>query len=183
MKTKVAAIMLVAIAITASLGASAFTTGTVTRSSDVNVVTDDVGLIGLSDGTSGDLVTMNSTGALDINFTTSGADGVNTAAHFELGDPASPTTQTAFNVTNNDDTSHDLTIEYTGAGGTADADENIQFQVYNGTGSKVATVSEETTSQTITGAASGATYYVVVVVDTHGLDSTADLSGTLKISA
>ncbi|WP_167768573.1 hypothetical protein [Haloarcula amylovorans] len=180
---KIAAVAMVVIAITATLGASAFTTGNVTRSSNVDVVTDDQGLIALSDGTSGDLVMQNTSGALNIDFTAGGAGGVNTNAHFELGNPSDPTNQSAFNISNLDAESHDLTVSYTGAGGTSDTDKNIQFQIYDNAGTQVGTVSEESTSASITGASSGTTYYVVIVVDTHGLDSTDNLSGTLEVSA
>lgn len=183
MRLKIAGVAVVVIALLVTLGASAYTTGSVTRSSNVNVVTDDQGLIALSDGTSGGLVAQNSTGALAIDFTNGGASGVNTAAHFELGNPSDPTNQSAFNISNLDAETHDLTVTYSGAGGTSDTDANIQFQIYDSTGTQVATVSEESTSATITGASSGATYYVVIVVDTHGLDSTVDLSGTLEVSA
>ena len=183
MRLKLATVAVAVIAITATLGVSAYTTGSVDRSSSVNVVTDDAGLIGLADGTSGNLVQQNSTGALDIDFGRNGATGVNTAAHFELGNPSDPTNQSAFNVTNNDGEAHDLTIEYTGVTESQDTDANIEFQVYDSTGTSVGTVSEESTSLTITGASSGATYHVVIVVDTHGLDTNADLSGTLTVSA
>lgn len=182
MRLKLAAVAMVAIAVTATLGVTAFTTGSVARSSNVDVVTDDKGLIALEDGTSGDLVAQNSTGALSIDFTAGGAGGVNTEAHFELGNPADPTNQSAFNVTNLDAETHDLTVKYTGAGGTSDTDANIQFQIYDSGGTQVGTVSEESTSTTISGVASGTTHYVVIVVDTHGLDSTADLSGTLEVA-
>lgn len=183
MSKKILMIAAVVIAVTATLGVSAYTTGSLDRSSNVNVVSDDAGLIGLADGTSGSLVQQNTTGALTIDFTRGGASGANTAAHFELGNPSDATNQSAFNITNNDAETHDLTVEYTGAGGTGDTDANIQFQVYDSTGTQVATISEESTSTTLTSVSSGTTYYVVIVVDTHGLDTTADLSGTLKVSA
>lgn len=183
MQTRILTVAMVVIAISAVVGMSAYTTGNVTRSSNVNVVSDDVGLIGLEDGTSGDLVQQNASGALTVDFSRAGGTGVNTAAHFELGNPSDANNQSAFNITNNGGTARDLTIAYNNAGGTSDADANIQFQVYDGTGTQVATVSEESTSATITGVASGTTHYVVIVVDTNGLDSTADLSGTLKVSA
>lgn len=183
MRLKTASVALLVIAVVAAFGATAYTTGSVERQSNVDVVSDDVGLIGLEDGTSGDLVKQNSTGALTVDFTRSGASGVNTDATFELGDPADPTNATAFNVTNNGGSSVDLTVEYTGVSESMDADANIEFQVYDSGGTQVATVSEESTSATINGVASGSTHYVVIVVDTHGLDTTVDLSGTLKISA
>jgi len=183
MQTRILTVAMVVIAVSAAVGMSAFTTGNVTRSSNVNVVTDDSGIIGLTDGDSGDIVQQNSTGALTIDFTRTGAGGVNTAAHFELGVGGAP--GKAFNITNNDATTRDLTIEYTGAGGTSDTDNNIEFQLWTGgsTPTQEATVSEESTSATITGVSSGQSYAVVIVVDTRGLGSSADLSGTLKITA
>jgi len=183
MRLKTASIALLVIALVAAFGATAYTTGNLSRDSNVNVVSDDVGLIGLEDGTSGDLVKQNTTGALTIDFTRSGASGVNTAATFELGDPNDPTNATAFNISNNGGATVDFTIEYTGVSESQDTDANIQFQVYDSGGTQVATVSEESTSATVTGVTSGSTLYVVMVVDTHGLDSTVDLSGTLKVSA
>ncbi|MFB6303371.1 MAG: hypothetical protein ABEH78_10995 [Haloferacaceae archaeon] len=173
---------LVVIALTATIGATAFTTASLSRDANVNVVSDDKGLLALTDGTSGGLVAQNATGALNVDFTAGGAGGVNTNATYELGNPSDPTNQTAFNITNQDAESHDITVKYTGAGGTSDTDANIEFRIYDSTGTKVATVSEESTSATISGVASGTTHYVVIVVDTHGLDSTADLSGTLEVA-
>lgn len=176
--------LLTVLVVAASLivGASAFTTGSVERTSSVNVVADSSGLIGLEDGTSGDLVYTNSTGALSIDFTQGGASGANSAARFKLGSTGDPANHSAFNITNNDATAHDITVEYTGAGGTSDADANLEFRIYDSTGTEVATVSEESTSATITGVASGATHHVVVVVNTHGLGSSSDLSGNLNVS-
>jgi hypothetical protein len=182
MSKNILAIAMVVVAVTATLGVSAYTTGSVDRSSNVNVVNDDVGLIGLEDGTSGNLVSQNATGALTIDFTNASASGANTAAHFELGNQSNATNQSAFNVTNNDDEARDFSFEYT-ASDSQDADANIEFQIYNDTGSKQVTVSEESGAVSLSGVASGETYYVVIVVDTHGLGTSADLSGTLKVSA
>lgn len=176
--------LLTVLVLAASLlvGASAFTTGSVERTSSVNVVTDSSGLIGLEDGTSGDLVYTNGTGALNVDFTRGGASGVNSAARFTLGSTSDPTNHSAFNITNNDATTHDITVEYTGAGGTSDPDANIEFRIYDGSGTKVAAVSEESTAATVTDVASGTTYHVVIVVDTYGLGSGSDLSGNLNVS-
>lgn len=182
MRYKIAGVTMAVIIVAAALGASAYTSGTVERSSNVNVVNDDTGLLALEDGTSGGLVFQNSSGALEIDFTKGGAGGVNPEAHYELGNPSDATNQSAFNITNLDAESHDLTVSYTGAG-AGDADDNIQFQIYNDAGTQVATVSEETTSATLSGVASGNTHYVVIVVDTYGVDNTTDLSGTLQVSA
>ncbi|WP_254534839.1 hypothetical protein [Halomarina litorea] len=173
---------MVLIIVAATLGASAYTSGTVERSSNVNVVNDDTGLLALADGTSGPLVFQNASGALEIDFTKGGAGGVNAESHYELGNPSDAINQSAFKISNLDAESHDITVSYTGAG-AGDADANIEFQIYDSSNTQVATISEESTSDTITGAAAGATYYVVIVVDTNGVTSSTDLSGTLTVSA
>lgn len=182
MRIKIATLMIAVVVVSATLGASAFTTGNLSRSSSVNVVSDDVGLIALDDGDSGGLVYMNGD-QLAIDFTQGGASGANVEATFKLGDPNDPTNHTAFNITNQDKQSHDLTVEYTGAGATGDNTDNIQFKIFDSAGSEVGTVTEESTSAEITGVNSGDTLYVVVVVDTTGLSGTDDLSGTLTVSA
>lgn len=179
---KIGVLALVIVVASASFAATAFTTGSVDRQANVNVVNDDIGLIALADGTSGGLVFQNASGALEIDFTAGGAGGVNTAAHYELGDPSNANTSYAFNITNLDDESHDFTLSYSGSD-TEDGDSNIQFQVYNSTGAQVGIADEEGSSATLTGVASGQTHYVVIVVDTHGLTNSTDLSGTLTVSA
>jgi hypothetical protein len=181
-KHKIGVFVIALVVLSTAVAATAFTSGSVERQANVNVVSDDAGLIGLSDGTSGDLVYQNSTGALDIDFTAGTANGANTEGHFELGNPSDAPNQSAFNVTNNDAEAHDMTFDYTLDGSEGqDTDANIEFQIYDSTGTQVGTISEE--SGTFTqNVASGDTLYVVVVVDTHGLDDTADLSGTLDVS-
>ena len=183
MRTKIAVLAVAVIAISATLGASAYTTGNVSRTASIDVVSDDVGLIALSDGTSGDLVSQ-SGDQLTIDFTAGSAGGVNGDAHYELGDPTDATNRTAFNISNLDAEAHSLTVEYSGVTGDAlDGSANIEYQIYDESGSSVATVSEESTTATINEVASGETLYVVMVIDTNGLGSTADLSGTLTVSA
>lgn len=185
MRVKIAALALAVIAISAAVGASAFTTGNVSRSASVDVVSDDAGLIALSDGTSGGLVSQASDGKLSIDFTSGGAGGVNPDATYQLGNPSDPTNQTAFNISNLGAESHDLTVSYENvdAGATGDGTTNIQFQVYDSTGTQVATISEESTSATVSGVASGETLYVVMDIDTTGLTNSTSLSGTLNVSA
>lgn len=182
MQLKMVALTMTLILVAAAFGTTAFTSGTVERSANVNVVNDDTGLLALADGTSGPLVYQNSSGALEIDFTKGGAGGVNAESHYELGDPANPVSENAFTLSNLDAESHDIALSYTGAD-AGDADANIKFRVFESGGTEVATVSEESTSATISGAASGSTYYAVIVVDTHGVSSSTDLSGTLKVSA
>ncbi|WP_267641121.1 hypothetical protein [Haloarchaeobius amylolyticus] len=164
------------------VGASAFTTGAVERSANVQVVPDSSGLIGLEDGTSGNIVSTNTSGALSIDFAQGSATGVNAEAYFEVGNPNDAVNGSAFNITNNDGQSHDITVSYTPVA-TGDTSENVQFRIYDSTGALVTTVSEENTSQTIQTVASGATHHVVIVVDTKGVSSGTDLSGTLNVSA
>ena len=182
MRTKLTVLAVAIIAVSATLGASAYTTGSVSRSANVNVVSDDAGLIALADGTSGDIVTQTSGGELSIDFAVGTASGVNPNAQYEVGDTTDPTTNAAFTVSNLDSQSHSLTLAYTGAGATGNGADNVQFQVYNSTGSSMGTASEEN-SLTLSNAASGSTYHVVMVVDTTGLDNSTDLSGTLEVSA
>lgn len=185
MRLKVAAIMMAVIAISAAFGASAYTTGSIDRSSTVDVVTDTNGLIGLTDGNSGDLV-YTSGGKLTIDFSNAGisASGVNPDANFTLGNASAPTTTYAFTMTNQDSVAHDLTLSYTASDNTVTGDgtDNIKFLVYDSTGSSLGTASEETALD-LTSTASAATVYVVVVIDTTGLTDTNNLSGTLKVSA
>ena len=183
MKAKLAILAIVVLVASATLGAMAYTTGSVSRSVSADVVTDDTGLISLQAGQSG-LVYQKNSGALTVDFTNKAtAGGVNVDAKFEIGDTANANSSYAFNVTNLDAESHDFTFDYSGTtNATTDTDPNIQFKVYDAAGNEVGMASEEGASGLVTISA-GETVYVVVVVDTHGLDSTADLSGTLKISA
>lgn len=181
-KIKVGVLVTTLILVSATLGATAYTTGSVSRTANANVVTDDAGLIALESGTVGGIVQQNSSGALAIDFTAGNAQGVNTEAHFELGNPTDANNSYAFNVTNLDAEAHTFSFSYSGVTNDSDADQNIQYQLYDSSGTSLGTVSEESdvTGQTIT---AGETVYVVMVIDTHGLNSTADLSGTLQISA
>lgn len=175
---------LIMVAATA-VGASAFTAATVDRQADTDVVADENGLIGLTDGNSGNLVFQDAaTDQLVIDFTNGSADGANTDARFELGNPNSASTSQAFTVTNNDDEAHAINVSYVLDADDGNADANYEFQIYNGD-SLVGTVTEEGAS-VVLNAAAGQSYNVVVVVDTgHStatLTSTADLSGTLSFN-
>lgn len=181
-KLKVGVLVVLMIASSAALAASASTTVSMDRSSNVDVVTDSNGLIALESqsGPSTGVVQQNSSGALSIDFARDSATGVNPSATFEVGNQSEPVNSYAFNLTNQDATSHDVTLGYTGA--DQNTDPNIEFQVYNSTGSSVGTVDEEGTTVTHT-LNSGEEAYVVIYVDTHGLTDAADLSGTLTIDA
>jgi hypothetical protein len=167
-----------------SVGTSAFTTAEVDRQANVDVVADDAGLLGLTDGNSGNLVYQNSSDQLAIDFTNGTADGANTDAKFVLGDPENPGSSQAFIITNNDAESH--TIEATYNANTDDAQnaENLKFEIYDG-GSLKTTIKASSDSAVTWEAPADSSYDVVVTVDTgHDsaavLQSDADLSGTLE---
>lgn len=169
-----------------SVGTSAFTSATVERQANADVVTDTNGLLGLADGNSGNLVYENSEDQLEIDFENGTALGANTDALFKLGNPAAPGTSQAFQVTNNDAESHQITAAYTPDADDGNSASNIEFRVYDDANSLVGTVDEE--GQTVSmDAAADQSYNVVVVVDTgHGgadtLTSVDDLSGTLAFT-
>jgi hypothetical protein len=166
-----------------SVGTSAFTTAEVDRQANVDVVADDVGLLGLTDGNSGNLVYQNSSDQLAIDFTNGSADGANTDALFRLGDPADPSGSQAFIITNNDAESHVINASYNANTGDASTPENLKFEIYDSGGNNVGTISAsgETASWD---ASANTAYNVVVTVDTgHSttvLTSGDDLSGTLE---
>lgn len=175
----VAGILLVA---GVTVGTSAFTTADIDRQADVNVVADQQGLLGLTDGSSGNLVYQNSNDQLAIDFTNGSAQGANTDALFRLGNPNDVTNSQAFIVTNNDGEDHQIDAAYTGSDSVT-AEDNLRFEVYDSTGTSVGTISASGTNATWS-ATQNTEYYVVITVDTgHSADlvtSSEDLSGTLE---
>lgn len=176
---------LIMVAATAA-GASAFTAATVDRQANTDVVADENGLVGLTDGNSGNLVFQDaSTDQLVIDFENGTATGANTDARFELGNPDSASTSQAFQVRNNDDEAHAVNVSYALNADDGNADANYEFQIYDSSDSLVGTVTEEGAT-VVLNAAAGQSYNVVVVVDTGHttttLTSTSDLSGTLSFN-
>ena len=171
---------------TVSIGASAFTAATVERSANVDVVADSEGLLALTDGDSGNLVSQDgSTEQLGIDLESGTAAGANPNATFELGNPAAPTTSNAFTIENQDAEQHQINVEYTGA--DTNSEDNLVFEIYDSTGTSVGTVTEEGTTASFTAPATD-TFYTVVTVDTGGgsaatdLTSASDLSGTVSFT-
>lgn len=173
------------------IGAAAYTSASVDRSATIDVVTDDTGLIGLGTGTSGDLIAHNN-GALAIDLTAGTASGANVESTFTFGDEADAANAYAFTVTNNDTAGRDVTLDYALTNTDPDSNNpNVQFKVYDNTGAAVETdtngntisIADESASYTITSAGAGTAYHVVLTIDTTNLDSTADLSGTLSVTA
>ena len=169
-----------------SVGTSAFTSATVERQANADVVTDSDGLLGLTDGNSGNLVYEDTQDQLAIDFENGTALGANTDALFELGDSNNPGTSQAFKLANNDDESHQVTAAYTLDADDGNTASNMEFRVYDDTGTLVGTIDEE--GQTVSmDANAGESYNIVIVVDTgHGttgtLTSVDDLSGTLAFT-
>lgn len=188
-RTKITIVVIAAMLLTGTgvIAASSFTTATLTRDTNIDVVSDADGVIALTDGNSGSIVTVDgTTGELQIDFAVGSATGVNVDSRYELGDPDDPS-QRAFNITNQDSVSHDITLNYTvsdGTSGVGDGESSVQFLVFDASGTQVASEDEESGDATFT-AASGETFAVVVVVDTTmaGVDQSSDLSGTLNVTA
>ena len=168
-----------------SVGTSAFTTAAIDRQANVDVVADEAGLLGLTDGTSGELVFQNGEGQLGIDFTAGTAGGANTNALFELGNPDDPTNSQAFIITNNDVEDHVINTEYRANTTDATTEDNLKFEVYEGSGTLVDTISASGATASWE-ATANTDYYVVVTVDTGYssdlLGPDADLSGTLGFS-
>jgi len=179
-KTSVAALLVGLLVASSFVGAAAFTNASVDRSASIDVVNDEDGIIGLAPGSTS-VVTMNS-GELTIDAAVGDAKGINTEATMEIGDSANPSTTYAFNVTNNAGKQKSFEMGYAVSGTDSDASDDVTFTVYKSDGSQVTTISEESGTKSFT-IDSGATYYVVVSLDTTGNPTGDDLSGTLTITA
>jgi len=165
----------------AIFGASAFTSAEVVRDSTIGVEADNNAIISLAPGTVGDSVTLNNNGELQINATPGSSSGVNVGANFTYGDNASPTTSYAFSITNADSEQRDISLAYNNVANNQGVSDAVEFEVYDSSGAHVGTVtSQNDVTNTFT---SGSTYYVVMELHTQGLDSGADLSGDLVITA
>lgn len=186
---RVGVIAVVLLLSTGMIGASSFTTATLERDTSIDVVADDKGVIALIDGDSGAVVQQQSNGELTIDFTVGSASGVNVNSTYELGNPNwndASSDEEAFNITNQDGVSHTITLNYTvdSGDGVGDGATSVEFQVYDSSGTNVATEDEESGDASFT-ASSGETFATVVVVNTtmDGVDKNSDLSGTLNVTA
>jgi hypothetical protein len=163
-------VLLVSVLVIASavIGTAAFNSGEVNRSATVDVVGDDTALTGLAPGDSS-IVHYNANNKLLIDFTNlANAGGVNANSNYTVGDNSSPTTTYAFNVTNNDDSTHTYTLSY--SFDTAPSSGDVQFHVYNSTGALQGTASSS--SSTSIDLTAGETAYVVMDLDATGADTT-----------
>lgn len=184
---RVGVIAVILLVSTGLIGASSFTTATLERDTNIDVVADDSGAIALTDETSGSIIYTKTNGQLGIDFSNAGsASGINVNSTYELGDPDDPTGSAGFNITNNDGTSHTVNLTYSlnNPGDDNDGTDEVDFRVFNKSAGQVFTVSEEGVGNEAT-LSSGETWAVVVVVDTtaDGVDKNSDLSGTLNVTA
>lgn len=160
-------------------GASAFTSAEITRDATIGVSADNQSVIALEPGPNvGDSVTIGSNGALQIDAAP-GTSGINVESTFEYGDNASPTTDSAFKITNADSQVNDLTLSYENIANNQGVPDTVNFEVYDASGVHLGTVSPSNDLTTTVN--SGDTVYVVMEVDTTGLDDGADLSGDFVI--
>lgn len=177
--------------------ASAFTTATLDRDAVINVNTDSNSMISLGAGNT-DAVYENSNGHLSITMdsSTNGILGVNPAALFTFGDPASLNTSKAessyvyaFNITVDDAVTGDGTMTLSYDYSDSNGDDNVKYKVYEaavgGPDQPKATATDETDGSFKP--TKGVTYYVVIEIDTGGgtaadLTSNDSLGGTLTIS-
>lgn len=167
-----------------TLGSGAVPVGVVAGDGGPGTAAGTGGPIALADGTSGDAVARDRGGDLTIDVSRLGsATGIPPAARYELGDPADPTAEHAFSIVSRASGTHTLAISYALAPGAGDddPDPNVGLRVYDASGEPVGTASEEDRIGTVR-ADGPTTYYVVVVIDTHGLGAGADLSGSIRVS-
>jgi len=196
-RTAVFSVALVALVAGAVVTSSAFTSATLSRNANIDVVSDDAGLVELQPGATS-VVYTSTDGQLAIDFAQTGATGVNGNAEFTFGSSTNLTGASgpsdvaahdyAFTIGLNDQlngTANTLELAYTDTDSNSDA--NVEFTVYTAGGSAVTTASEESNG-VITDPSTDTTYYVVMTVDTGAgnaatvLGSADDLSGTLTIT-
>ncbi|MFC5365365.1 hypothetical protein [Salinirubrum litoreum] len=177
--TKIAALAVCLLLATSAVSATAFTSITLQRNANIDVVADDTGIVQLSAGSS-DFVTLDN-GQLAIDVTNGGASGTNVNSTLEIGENATSPTTNAFTITNNDESSHSFTLSYGSLNSDSDTAPNVEFAVFDETGDREASISENSDG-TFT-MPSGDTFEVVLVVDTTGSATGDDLSGTLTITS
>lgn len=180
---------------TAMFGASAFTSATVSRSPQINVAADGAGPISLSDGDTG-IEKIDSNGELSISVSqlSANVDGLNPNATYTFGNEtaingsSSPSASDyVFSITNEDTSSHDVTVEFTSSNSLSA--NNVQFTLVKAdqaTGGKKTVKVGSGNSKTVT-LSSGETWYVVATFNTglngaNYVSNSSALSGTLNIT-
>lgn len=192
MRQQTAIVCALLVAAVSIIGAASYTQATVDRNANINVESDSAALVGLTVG-NGIGTADDSVKAVNGNLVLNLDDGtgVNGNATFHYGaDTNRDRSNTAFNVTNNDDSSRTFKLSYAQSTASDGTNPNVQFDVYSYDSaattpwSQVGTVTEEsgTVSPTL---AAGEDLYVFVTVDTDtgNLGSADDLSGTFTVTA
>ena len=209
----------------AAVGTGAFSAAEADRAVEVDVVNDEAGLLGIEAGLDSDFVSGTGDGQLEIAVPDSpGAEGLNDDSRFQLGnfdssetnyhediygdwvvDDTDPTEEFAFAITNQDTTSHHITVE----GDFGDTDyrgshqAHVAFGLYyeplndgeyggaqqedainsSGGGPSVTTDASDGDPQEV---APGDTVYVSILFDTNRPNvelSSGELDGSISIGA
>lgn len=183
----------------AAVGTGAFSTMTSgNRDATVDIVDDSNAVVAIESGMDSDIVSENSDGELEIDFTATGADGINPNSDYQLGYPASNDAysrwetgdpengdESALEITNHDSRSQDITIEYDASqSDTGNTGEQIKVRTtydgsseeddYKGTNGNPASV-------TVEDVGSGETVYVALLFRAGGTG--LDYSGQVTVSS
>jgi hypothetical protein len=167
----------------AALGTGAYTSASLERDSNIDIVSDSSGVLALKDELPSDIVHTDGSGQLHIDFGMGSGKGVAPGSVYNL-DPA-------FSITNYDSVSHDVTLTYDldDYSGGSPAWANIFFTVTDGEGNSYSFGAKEQNSGdantvTIPDVGSGETLLVTMRVDVKDDASTSDnLNGTIEVSA
>lgn len=166
-----------AVAASTSVGAVAYTSASTQRDVSIGIAADNNAQIGLTAGSTDAVGVTN--GLLNIDTSTTDADGLNADSTFTYGDPSNPSTTFAFSLTNNASGSRDFTLGLTNF--TLGGSSAVTFSVYNADGTLAGDLTPAT-DQTVTLASAG-TVYVVIEIVTDGLTSADNMNGTFTINS
>lgn len=192
MRKEMLAVGLALTLVATAFGASAFTSASVTQNANIEVASDQNALIGFTAGGAGGQMVYNEDGSLQIDTgSLADAEGVNANATYTLGnasDVGSSTPVTAENaafvVTNNDNTAHQFDFSYSN---DSDSSGSVAFDVYtnpggvNGSDHTDEGTVNATNSVTTSSLENGEKAYVVVHIDTQGMNESDSLSGSLTV--
>lgn len=167
---------------TVVFGASAFTSAELDRQADIDVVADDQGLISLIPSDDTQAAQLDDNGELSIDAAPDG-QGLNVEGQFTYGDSVNPSNTNLFTIENGAGESFTLSAAYVldAQEGDQGVEDTITFEVYDVDGNEVATIGAGDSELINVG--EGDEFYVVMDINTEGLDSDADLSGSLQFSA
>lgn len=174
-RTMVVAVALVAVV--GVTGASAFTTATVARDAQIDVATDANSIITIEDGGApGASVTSDGQIELDAD-----GDSLNQDANFTYGDETDPTSNAVFKLTNGDDATQQLTLNYDADSGSPGAVKLFVMEQ----GASDSTMINSGGSETVTVSSSNTVYVAMAVETPDSVSGTTsdEISGTLYINA